>query len=167
MSRELLQEARSRLSYDPETGIFRWLVSKKGISAGSIAGSASRKGYLVITLNQKHHYSHRLAWLFMKEEWTNWPEEEIDHINGIRTDNRFANLRKVSRQQNAMNCRAKKTSPHGIKGVAWDSTRRKWMATIMIGGKNKTLGRFDSAEEAHRVYCTAANQLFGEFACHE
>jgi hypothetical protein len=163
---ELLKLARDELSYDPDTGEFRWLNVRRGVRHGEIAGWVDERGYVRIQLNKKSYRAHRLAWLLMKGELPSPPNDQIDHINGNTADNRFCNLRKASNQQNTMNCRAKKTTAHGIKGVWLDARRNRWIARIMLQGRSKYLGSFQSAEDAHRAYCVAANQLFGKFARH-
>ncbi len=80
---------------------------------------------------------HRLAWLYMYGEW---PVGDIDHINGIRDDNRLINLRSVSRQENLRNRRTGRNNTSGVMGVNWDKSLGKWRSSIGIGGKTKHLG---------------------------
>src|ERR1700719_1662744 len=94
---------RELLSYDPETGVFRWLVRKRqNVKAGDVAGSFDGCGYCKISIDRRAYKAHRLAWLYMTGEW---PPAEIDHINMNRADNRFANLRLATRHQNMANQR--------------------------------------------------------------
>ena len=87
---------RSRLIYDPETGIVRW---KNGNYKGRLAGSVSH-GYLNVGIAGRRYLLHRVIWLWMTAQW---PSEELDHINGLRWDNRWCNLRQVSHAQNCSN----------------------------------------------------------------
>lgn len=119
-------------------------------------------GYVVINLAGKVHYAHRLAWLYMHGEW---PVEDIDHINSIRDDNRFANLRSASRAENLVHKGTKNRS--GFKGVLTHiDVRRKKRFGVQTawGGEYKFHGWFKTAEEAGEVYRKAAVARFGEFA---
>ena len=87
---------RLRLTYDPETGIVRW---RDGRCKGRLAGSLSH-GYLNIGLAGRRYLLHRVVWLWMTGQW---PTLELDHINGLRWDNRWCNLREVSHIQNCSN----------------------------------------------------------------
>ena len=93
-----------------------------------------------------------------------WPKDQIDHVNGDRSDNRFCNLREATNSQNQANRRCEATSTSGVKGVSWDRRCRRWQAQISINGKPKHLGGFTSKEEAARAYAAAAIALRGEFA---
>ena len=85
-------ELRALLTYDKDTGVFRRNTSSGGQEIGSIAGTISKYGYIRIRIKNKAYFAHRLAWLY---EYGVWPENEIDHINGEKSDNRLINLRKV------------------------------------------------------------------------
>ena len=104
--------------------------------------------------------AHRLAWLYMTGEW---PTGFIDHINGNRADNRYANLRSASRTENLANStvyRAGKDTPKGVRQVPGG----KWTARIQKNNQPIFLGRFDTADAAAAAYRTAAVNLFGDFA---
>lgn len=161
-ARERIDARRLRevLSYDPETGEFFWLVGIKGVCAGDRAGGLSRsRGYWRIQLDGQRHTAHRLAWLYMTGEW---PRDQIDHINGIRTDNRFANLREATNAQNGANSSKRENTTSKYKGV--DRRGKRWRAQIRSGGKKYCLGMFDTPEEAYAAYCAAARKFHGEFA---
>jgi hypothetical protein len=161
-----IEMLRSFLDYNPETGIFTWRKAiGRGISramAGDVAGFKNWYGYTLICINRKRYRAHRLAY-----EFINGPIDEhfeIDHINGIREDNRITNLRLATRQQNSANSRIANTNKSGMKGVHRHSNGRHWVAQIMVGQKGIHLGLFKSAEAAHSAYITAAKKYFGEFA---
>lgn len=153
------------LRYDPETGVFFFLVRRGRLNPGDRAGSLNKEsGYVEITLrpyNPHHQKAHRLAWLYMTGEW---PEREIDHKNLIRHDNRWVNLRPATRIQQCANSPMRKTNSSGFKGVSFDSWTQRWVARIKVENKHLNLGRFDSKDAAHRAYRSAAKQYFGEFA---
>lgn len=90
------------------------------------------------------------------------PGAHIDHINHNGLDNRRANLRLCTREQNMGNRNKADNTSSRYKGVYWDSQRNKWRATI--GKDNKHLGRYKSEEEAARAYNNAANQKYGQYA---
>lgn len=144
--------AVTQLDYNPWTGLFKWRAS------GQEAGCINTHGYRVIRLEGPLYYSHRLAYLMT---YGDWPKQEIDHIDGDRSNNRISNLRQAtSRQNKANNVRVNKST--GLRGAT--KHRNKFMATIKIKGKKTYLGLFDTAEEAHSAYIAAALKEYGEFA---
>ena len=88
----------------------------------------------------------------------------VDHINGIKTDNRRCNLRICSAAQNQHNQKRRTDNTTGYKGVVFRPDSGRFRARICINGKRKNLGLFDSAEEAYAAYCSAAIRFHGEFA---
>ena len=87
----------------------------------------------------------------------------VDHRNGLGLDNRRANLRVATKQQNQCNQPLRSDSTSGLKGVSWKAARQKWRAYITAHGKRQHLGHFDSKEAAHAAYCDASARLHGEF----
>lgn len=160
------ERARELLSYDPDTGEFRWRVQRGPRKAGSIAGSIKKlngRKYRTLCVDGEYFLAHRLAWFFVTG--TRPPDDrDIDHKNTDGTDNRFANLRLATRAQNMHNRTRQKNNTSGFKGVYPDRKRNLWAAQIDVGGKAKFLGAFKTPEEAHAVYCKAAAELHGEFA---
>lgn len=160
------------LDYDPETGVFTWKArnvrpshvrTDKGWNsrrAGTVAGTLKDNGYLRIRVGGTHVYAHRLALFFINGRW---PPEDVDHANGLRTDNRAANLREATRSQNCANARKPKNNKSGFKGVC-KAANGKWVAQIGGNSQVKFLGHFDTPEEAHSVYAAALQARFGEFA---
>lgn len=147
---------RKLLDYDPDTGILTWRSRSLDLCkdqraqriwntlfAGKQAFDRRLFGYSVGTLCGKSHRGHRVAWAVHYGEW---PEGEIDHINGIRDDNRIANLRLATRTQNSKNLKRPANNTSGAVGVGW--TGRKWRAHIKIGGVFHHLGHFDTKEGA-------------------
>lgn len=153
MSELTADRLRELLDYDPETGLF----TRKIVRTSRGTGWPDKMGYLYIMVDAKTHSVHRLAWLYMTGEW---PMHEIDHIDGDKANNRFANLRDIPRSANMQNeVRARITSTSGYAGVSFRKDRGKWIATIRTGPrgkiKSRRLGSFDSAEEAHLAYLEA------------
>jgi hypothetical protein len=150
------------LNYDHDTGVFTWKVDiSRRIKAGMKAGTISSNGYLKIKLNGKAYRAHHLAWLVCKNEF---PQQEIDHINGDKLDNRIINLRLATRSQNNSNMLLRADNSSGYKGVSWQMPNRKWVARISLNRKRITLGFFDSKEDAAEAYRLASIQYHGEFS---
>jgi hypothetical protein len=148
--------------YDPERGHFTRLLNRcSRTSAGDIAGNKTARGYIQIGIDRKDYLAHRLAWFYMTGEW---PKNQIDHINGIRTDNRFSNLREATIHENGCNSRLPKNNKSGFKGVCFHRELGRWQAKIWVNRKQKHLGIFDTPEEAADAYDKAALELHGEFA---
>lgn len=152
---------RSRLDYDPETGQFRWKPDIGIRTAGRAAGWIKDNGYVVIDIDKKKHYAHRLAWLYVYGEW---PPSNVDHIDRDRQNNRIGNLRLADHFLNGGNANLSKRNKSGFKGVHWRSDKRRWSAEIRAHGRRVRLGYFDTAESAADAYAKAARKHFGEFA---
>lgn len=149
------ERLRERLSYDPETGMFRWRVKHQGCR--NVVGTIDAKGYRLIHVDGRNYRAHRLAWLYSMDKW---PGEEIDHINGVRSDNRLCNLREVSSSMNKQNQRrAHKDSATGILGVRWHKTNKAYQAQLGLCGKVLHLGFFSTPEAAHDAYLAAKREL--------
>lgn len=144
---------RDALDYDPQTGVFTWKFrASKRIHVGDTAGYDGRSGYRRIRFDGVDYEAHRLAWLHVHGEW---PAQFIDHINGVRSDNRIANLRAASPSVNAQNQRrARSDNTSGALGVQ-KTTGGAYRAHIGVRGKQVHLGTFPSRELAHSVYLKA------------
>lgn len=156
------ERLRELLHYDPLTGVFTRRQDAMGghrreqvvFHAGSAVGWLGSNGYCYITVGgrtSKKMLAHRLAWLYMTGEW---PPQEIDHLNGQRADNRWANLRDSTRAMNVQNKRhAESRSISGVLGAHWNG--RNWYSRIGASGRTTHLGTFPTPEEAHAAYITA------------
>ena len=152
-----VETLRCLLDYDPKTGIFRWLVNRQRIKMGAVAGTIDHYGYIVIMVNGTNLKAHRLAWLYTHGVW---PEQQIDHINGVKADNRIANLRDVPQSMNQHNqVRTKKNNTSGFCGVSWEKRDKRWRAMIMVNGRKQHIGLFDTPEAAHAAYLAAKLRL--------
>lgn len=137
------------VDYDEKTGFFQWKKKRRGIKTGVRLGTDNGFGYQRITVLGKSYYAHRLAWFYVHGTWP----DQIDHINGVRDDNRISNLRDVTVQQNNQNRNAaQKNSGSKMLGVSWHKKAKKWQAHICIYKERKYLGLFDDVNEAHVAY---------------
>jgi hypothetical protein len=157
---------RSVLMYDSLNGEFRWKYREdvpnniNGRVAGKVAGTVTPNGYVAITINKRIYQAHRLAWLFVNGEW---PDDEIDHINGDPGNNRIDNLRLATRQENQRNVGLRKNNTTGVPGVSWHTASGKFRAAIRTGGKRLHLGLFDTLEEAAAARRAAEIKYYGNF----
>ena len=162
---DINKRLRHLMQYDPQSGRFVY-INKPNHHAevlGKEAGSIHTRGYRHIKIDGKSYKAHRLAYLYMIGAW---PTEEIDHINGNPADNRWENLRAASSYQNKQNAKKKSNNMSGFKGVHQDTrlSKRNWYAQITANGVKRSLGRFNTKEEAYAAYCAAAVSLHGPFA---
>lgn len=145
------------LDYDQHTGVFTWKVpmARGRIPAGTRAGCNNCSGYVVIRLGGKLEFAHRLAWLYVHGKW---PGGDIDHKNGIRSDNRMENLRDVPHRINRQNERkARVNSKSGLLGV--HPKRGRWAARLWVAGRSMSFGSYATPEEAHQVYLDAKRRF--------
>ena len=169
-----LEYASQCLSYDPETGIFVWKERPQehyktingwkifiGKFANKIAGKNNENDYSYIKIDKKVYASHQLAFLFMEGKF---PDTEVDHINGIKNDNRWVNLRKSNRYLNNYNTKVKKNSASGIKGVFFNKKANLYFSTIRVYGKRIHLGYFKTKEECAKARKEAELKYHGEYA---
>lgn len=147
------------VQYDAKTGHFKWTDRPSNrVKIGDRAGTVNTAGYRVITIKGKPFYEHRLAWFVHYGEW---PAQEIDHINGDRSDNRIANLRCATHSQNS--CNKLRKNKHGYMGV-YRRSNGKYRSRIKIGNRIVNLGTFDTAKAAHLAYERAKPKAHGPFA---
>lgn len=141
---------QSVLSYDEETGIFKWLIdASTRARSGSVAGTVDCDGYTVIRISGVGYKAHRLAWLYVHGFW---PEKAIDHINQLKRDNSIRNLREASVSENNQNITPPNScSTSGLRGVSWFEQYGKWKGTFQILGKKFFVGYFDDKHEAYEA----------------
>ena len=163
------ERLRDTLEYNQITGKFFRKVSVKSFGgrcgtkkqeAGAEVGTKVRPdGYIRFTFEGHQYMAHRLAWLYVHGEF---PKQEIDHIDGNRSNNAITNLRLSSRKENNQNRhKARKDSSSNLIGafLVKGRDKKKWRSTIRADGKIKHLGYFDTEEDAHLSYC-AAKKIF-------
>lgn len=173
---EILREV---LRYDPEKGKLFWrerhpsmfaeerhckswntkYANTEAFTANINSGATAYKYGAVFGVNL---YAHRVI---MSMVYGFPPTHEVDHINGIKSDNRISNLRNATRRENGCNRPAQVGgSGGGVKGITMIKSSGRWQAQIRANGKYKYLGTFDTKAEAHEAYCSASRVLHGDFS---
>lgn len=157
LTREYLKQ---RLHYDPDTGIFTWIKCNTArFLPGTIAGGRAGPRYRVIGLNQQLYLEHRLAFFYMEGRWP----LEVDHVNGVGSDNRWVNLREATRSQNLFN-RRPRNETLGVSGVSQNPKSLTWRARIVVNSREISLGYFKTKEEAVAARKAAEEIYQKEFA---
>jgi len=133
--------------YNPDTGEIR----KRSGSFGEVANN----GYIRFRHKRKSCAAHKIAWIYMTGHW---PDSDIDHIDHDRKNNKWTNLRMVSRQDNMRNASLSKANTSGFTGVTWCNQQKQWRAQICVDGKSIKLGRFNEIDEAITARKTANNK---------
>lgn len=146
------QRLRELLHYDPETGVFTWLVAKGSAAPSGRRAGTIHRGYRRITINGVHHYEHRLAWFYVHGKW---PTDQIDHENRVKDTNHISNLRPATHAEQQQNRGIRSNNTSGYPGVSWHSQTGKWVAYINADGKRKHLGMFPTAGLAAAAYLGA------------
>lgn len=161
MSKIRVKDLRELLRYDPGTGNLLWLISRRRIRLGMVAGYLDTDGYVHVTIDRRKYFAHRLIWMLLHGRW---PDGELDHKNLIKSDNRLDNLREASHGQNMANKAVRKDSLSGVKGVRFVKKLQRWRAEIKIAGRTRCLGLFDDQDSAHTAFSAAVRERHGEFA---
>jgi hypothetical protein len=160
-----LDEVRSLITYDAETGEFTWesrgsqdRESKRWSTrfAGKRAGRIDSHGYRQIDMRGMTFLAHRLAFAMT---YGRWPIGDIDHIDGDKTNNRISNLREATRRENMQNQTRRSNNKSGYSGVYWRTKKKKWLAKICANGKHHHLGTFDCPHKAHQAYLAAKQRI--------
>lgn len=166
---------RDLLIFDPDTGKLFWRErSDQMFAAGRYTARATAltwnkrnagreaftaindRGYLVGSIQARTLRAHRVAWCIASGAW---PENDIDHINGITTDNRLENLRAVSHAENGRNQRMPSHNRSGRVGVFWHASSCRWRASIKINGRERYIGAFEQFDRAVEARSLAESQL--------
>jgi len=144
-------------NYNPDTGIFTRKIKRGNKKIGTIAGKQKDDGYIDISICEKNYLTHRLAWFYV---YGKWPNNMLDHKNGIRNDNRIENLREVTNSENQQNkFKARKDSKSNLQCVYYKKSHKKWESYITVNGIKKHIGYFLSPEEAHAAYILRKQEL--------
>lgn len=156
---ELTQEyLKQCMDYSPDTGLFTWRYRPIGHFtedrsqrswntkyAGKTAGCVNFYGYIKLCIDAKQYRGHRLAFLWMDGSM---PADQVDHINGKRSDNRWCNLRLVAGKINQRNMKRRADNTSGHIGVYWNKNAGKWQAFINVNSGSKYLGVYKSIDDA-------------------
>ena len=156
LTQEFLKE---HLEY--RDGHLWWVKSTaNNVKVGQQFGCYDNKGYRIGKLKGKLYKEHRLIWLYHNSKW---PEDQLDHINGIKDDNRIENLREATAQQNQFNKKSwGKTSTY--KGVYWQKQHKKWRAHYYCKSKPYHVGYYETEAEAAEAYRKATEHLHKDYA---
>lgn len=149
-----VSRTRELLDYDPLTGALTWRIDRPGGKrAGDTAGGLNGDRYVVVGIDGRQFYGHRLAWLHQTGDW---PPHGIDHIDLTHDHNWWANLRPATKSQNGQNVLvARCNSKSGVLGVCWIEKLQRWRAQITVDRRPKFLGHFLTLQEAADAYAAA------------
>ncbi len=156
----------SMFSYDPATGNLIWLPRVNNAGgfnvrfAGKPAGTLSATGYINVRIGRREHKAHRIIW----EMLVGPIQDEIDHIDRNRANNRLENLRPATRSENNMNRPVFKRHKVGSKGITYDAKKKLYRARVQVGGKRIGLGRYKSLADAEAAYVKGVAQYHKDFA---
>ncbi len=144
-----LEQVQEELLYNPDTG--ELLRS---------AGFQEKSGYKRVSIHGKTYMVHRVAWLLHYGEW---PNGEIDHIDGDPSNNSINNLRLAMRVENVRNQKTRITNTSGYKGVSWRKKEKKWHASIRVGSRRYGLGFYSDIKDAANARAAKEAELHGAF----
>lgn len=160
------ERVRELFTYQPKTGALVWRVAHgafKRIPAGTIAGTRTISGHLVVRFDGKTYLCHRIIWLWVTGEM---PIDEVDHEDLDGSNNRWKNLRQATHAQNNQNKSPQRNNRLQVKGVRRLPSGR-YQAYICIKRRFVQIGIFDTQEEASVAHQMAAKTLYGKFARHK
>lgn len=160
---EILSESLRCYVYSPDDGLFRWRIETHGYGGkkypGDVAGTM-KGGYVQLTLGKTRYRAHRIAWLIVHGTFPG--DDDIDHANRAKSDNRISNLRLKSRSLNNHNAPKKSDNTSGFKGVSWDKAKQRWWAKITVDKKTHHIGYFRDFREAVEARYFSEIKLTGE-----
>lgn len=172
LEKEIMNDAelaRKLFTYEPSTGVLRWRAdrvvelrnhSQVKAKGGVEAGWSTSDGYRQVRFRGRKRKATSIIWLIVTGKP---PKGQVDHVNGMKNDDRWENLRLASASQNRCNVSKYKNNTSGHKGVSWSEQKGKWRATIRIHNKQKHLGFFDDPKVAAQAYAAAVPVYHGEF----
>lgn len=159
-----IDSLREILNYCPETGAVTWRTSTAKRTAGQQAGGPTdERGYLAVIIKGRKYYHHVIGWAFVNGRW---PDQQIDHRDGVPWHNWASNLREATNGQNQHNQSKRKNNTSGVKGVSWHEGRQKWRGTVWKDGRSHSAGFHSTKEAAAAAVATLREQLHGAFTRH-
>lgn len=171
IGRDYLREC---FHYNPDTGIFTPIERPRSHFSSELSYQMSLRtrrkgvelsardmyGYLTVWLDGSVYKAHRLAFLYMTGEMPKY----VDHINQVKDDNRWCNLRPATKSQNCSNVGLRSHNTSGTLCVSWSKRSRKWLVSLTKDKKKIYIGMFDDFELAELVAGEAREHYHGEFA---
>lgn len=148
--------------FDHRNGQLYWKINSRCIKAGMRAGCLHQSGYRYVRLRKEIYAEHRLIFLMLH----GYLPEEVDHINGCKSDNRPENLRAATTITNQQNVRKRRDNKSGAKGVSWCKTAGKFRVRIAIDGQLKSFGSYRDFEMAELVAIEVRNKYHKSYANH-
>lgn len=141
---------KSILHYNPDTGIFTWVKTNKMSckKTGDVAGKTKIKHYISITIDNYTYKAHRLAWLYMTGSF---PNDFIDHLDRVKYNNKWKNLRSVTPAGNCRNRKLKSDNTSGVSGVNFNKASKKWIVRLCVDNDRKYYGAYKTLKEATEV----------------
>lgn len=131
-------------NYNPDTGALTYKHLSKNGAAGEDATTIHNEGYRCVSIGKTQYLAHRIIYMYM----TGLLPDQIDHVNHVRNDNTWVNLREVSKRTNSINTSLSKNSSTKVNGVAMHKPTNKYRAYINVDFKQIHLGLFNTIEEA-------------------
>lgn len=159
-----VEKVQSLLRYDPISGSLHWRESRGRMAAGMVAGCVrGDRGYVQVRIDGAIYYGHRLAWVLKTGKPI--PEgAEIDHRDGVTSNNRSGNLRLATSQQNKRNMQTPSHNTSGVKGVTYRKNKARWQAQISVNNQCRYLRSFKNFEDAVAARQKAEREVFGSFS---
>ena len=154
---EVYEKARERFDYNPLTGDIIYIENTERSKIGDIVECINGRGYIMLHYRKKALVAHRLAFYIMEGHLP----ENIDHINGVRTDNRWANLRACTKGENSRNRGMSKANKSGYRGVSKHQGR--WRGRVNFNGVEYSKYGYDTPELANEWVLSNSKKLYGEF----
>ena len=150
------------IDYNELTGRAKWKFRvSPSANKDDLVGSKHKNGYIKFLYKRKTYLLHRVLFFIS----TGLQPQEIDHVNGVKSDNRSSNLRGASRRQNEYNKPVSKESKTGVKGVSLNDSGT-YRARVRVNGKRVTLGSFLTIDKAEKEVISFRKSFQGDF-CHD
>lgn len=157
--KKLINLKRVKELFEYSDNSLTWKINK-GLAKKGDKARINNMGYKIVKFDGISYLEHRILWALHKGS----QPDIIDHIDGDTLNNNIENLREATHSQNMRNSKLYKNNKSGIKGVYWDSEKRKWKATLRYNGKENYLGRFDDLSKAEKVVQEARIKYHNQYA---